>query len=155
MSCTWGGSNMHLCRRRKFQVTTQPLRTYASLTHVPIISLILSQAALLFSHFERQCGSSCRQGLQLSSAFALAIRHAPRPGWAGGLVHNLHYVKLALCHMCRHAAKSSRVLQQQSNSLLFTMGYDSLHTPSYREPKLCEFGREIRIRSEPYGMAKA
>ena len=125
------------------------------LSHVPIISLILSQATLLLSHFERQCESSYRQGIQLSSAFALAMRHAPRPVWAGGLVHNLHYVKHALCHMCRHAAKSSRVLQQQGSNLLFTMGYDSLHIPSYREPKLCEFGREIRIRSEPHGMAKA
>jgi hypothetical protein len=83
------------------------------------------------------------------------MRHAPRPVWAGGLVHNLQYVKHALCHMCRHAAQSSRVLQQQGSSRLFTMGYDSLHTPSYREPKLCEFGLEIRIRSEPHGMAKA
>ena len=117
------------------------------LSHVPIISLILSQATTLLSHFERQRGSSYGQGIQPSSAFALAVRHAPSPVGAGCLVHNLHTY--------RHAAKLSHVLQQQDSSLHFTMGYDSLRTTSYREPKLCEFGREIRIRSEPHGMAKA
>src|SRR5678815_5686263 len=68
--------------------------------------------------------------------------------WGTGyLVHNLH--------ICRHAAKLSRVPQQQDSRPHFTMGYDSLRTTSYREPKLCEFGREIRIPSEPHGMAEA
>src|SRR5262245_59738050 len=125
------------------------------LSHVPIISLILSQAIPLPSHFERQCGASCRQGRQLYSAFALAMRHAPRPVWAVAWyttcnMSNLHYV------ICVDMPRSPLVpCNSRGSSLLCTMGYNSLHTLSYREPKLCEFGREIRIRSEPHGMAKA
>jgi hypothetical protein len=66
--------------------------------------------------------------------------------WAGFLVHNLH--------TNNHAAKLSHVPQQDS-SFHLTTGQDGLRTTHYREPKLCEFGREIRIRSGPPGMAKA
>src|SRR4029453_1696167 len=45
------------------------------LSHVPIIPLVLSQATTSLSHFERQRGSSYGQGIQLSSAFALAVGH--------------------------------------------------------------------------------
>ena len=54
---------------------------------------------------------------------------------AGFLVHNLH------TH--RHAAKLSCIPRH------------SLRIIRYRELKLCGFGREIRIRSGPHGMAKA
>ena len=163
MSCTWGGNNMHLCRRRKFQVTTLPLRTYASLTRTHHIS---------FCPRRPRCSLILRDNADraidrvYSYPQRLHLRCVTRPALCGLVawyttctMSNLHYV------MCVDiAAKSSRVLQQQGSSLLFTMGYDSLHTPrwgydslhtpSYREPKLCEFGREIRIHSEPHGMAK-
>jgi hypothetical protein len=67
---------MHLCRREKSQVTILPLRTYASLTRAHHISHFV-QATTLPSHFERQRGSSYGQGIQLSSAFALVVRHGP------------------------------------------------------------------------------
>ena len=70
-----------------------------------------------------------------SSVSALAARHALSPV-AGFLVHNLH------TH--RHAAKLSCIPR-----------HDSLRIIRYRELKLCGFGREIRIRSGPHGMAKA
>jgi hypothetical protein len=81
---------------------------------------------------------------QPASAFALAMPHAPSSR-ADFLVHNLH--------RDYHAAKLSHVLQQDSSFHLMT-GHASLHIIRYKEPKLCEFGRAIHIRSGPHGMAK-
>src|SRR5215475_5598530 len=51
-------------------------RAYASLTRTHHISHFVP-VTIPFSHFERQRRLSYRQGIQLSSAFALVVRHGP------------------------------------------------------------------------------
>jgi hypothetical protein len=107
----------------------------ACLSHVPIPSLILRD------DLDRDLDSACRHPQRLP------WRCVTCPAlWAGFLVHNLH--------TDNYAAKLSHV-PPQGSSHYFMTGHDSLCTTRYREPKLCEFGRGIRIRSGPPGMAKA
>src|SRR5262250_2924967 len=112
MSCTWGGSNMHLCRRKKFQVTTPPLRTYASLTRTRHISV--------FCPGRPHCSLILRDNADraidrvYSYPQRLHLRCVTRPALCGLVA----WYTTCTYYICRHAVKPSRVLQQQGSSLL-------------------------------------
>jgi hypothetical protein len=145
MGCIWGGSNMHLGVREQSRVPTLPLgmhAAYKSSFHLSLCPTPPHLSLKMRDNLDRAMDTGCRPA---PSVFALVACHALALA-AGFVVYNLH--------TANHAAKFSHVPHQGSSHYFMTR-HDSLRITRFREPTLCEFGRGVRIRLGPPGMAKA